>query len=270
MSDITTMARAQAQRWMDNGDEPIRSRGTVRLAQFKKNLPADLVVTVQDKESGQYVPLLLWDGKPLTCGEVLPERADLAIDEKGHLLTQADFEARYDAFLATFIFPDGADVGFEPVPNVVNYISETVDIYSESNGMIPIRFNPRLNEDFKPKQRYGPNGETEEEWLRESGKNSADIAAALQILAQNQAALTQFLMQNQNGTQVPISAPQQEAQAPAGMTPAQAVVAAGESDQEVAPCGAKIKARYLKQHQRFCNSPDCGGPGENTEGPEAA
>lgn len=269
MADITSMARAQAQRWSDNGDEVIRARGTVRLAQFKKSLPADLVVTVFDKDHNQYVPMLLWDGKPLTCGEVLPERADLALDERGRLLSQADFEARYDAFLASFIFPDGSDVGFEPIPNVVNYVSETPDIYSESNGMIPIRFDPRLNEDFKPKQRFGPNGETEEEWLRESGKNSADIASALQILAQNQAALTQFLMQNQNGTQVPISAPQQDAPA-VGMTQTEAAEAAGLPVEEVAPCGAKIKRGYLKQHQRFCNAEDCGGKGENSEGPEAA
>jgi hypothetical protein len=270
MSELKSLAQAQISRWMSNGDEPIRQRGSVRLAKFKKTLPADLEVTVFDKNREAYVPLLLSDGKPLKCGEVLPERADLALDEKGRLLSQSDFEARYDLFLNSFVFPEGSEVGFEPVPFVVNYIKETPDQWSESRGMVEIRYNPRIDEEFKPKKRFGPNGESEEEYLKDQAKSNGDIAAALSILAQNQAALTQFLMQQgAPGVNVPVAAPQQEAPAD-GMNAAAAAEAVGVSDREIAPCGKNIKKGFIKQHQRFCNSDECGGKGENTTGPEAA
>lgn len=256
--------------WMQEGHEPVRGRGTVRLYQFKKSLPKGLEVTVLDRDSGQYRPLMLSCGRPLLCSEVLPERADLALDEEGHLLSQADFEARYGEYLSAFPFPYGSEINSEPVPNVVAWVKETPDPYGESKGMIEIGFDPKLNEDFKPKARFGPNGETEEEWLKESQKNSNDVASALKVLAANQTALTEFLMRQAGETPVRVEEPPRVEPAPEpAMTAAEAASAVGASNDEVAPCGKKIRRGYLAQHQRFCNSDDCGGPGLNSSG-EAA
>jgi len=266
MAELTNIHQQQVQRWQRNGHEPIWQRGTVRLSDLRHDVPKNQPVLVLDKESGEYVPLMLACGRPLLCGEVLPERADLALDKEGRLLSQAEFEANYEKYLDSFSYPDGSDPNFEPVPNVVRFIKETPDPYGESRGMVEIGFDPHLEREFKPSARFGPNGETEEEWLRESQKNSGDIAAALKVLSENQAALTQFLLK-QNGAQASaIMAPAE----PAGVTAEEATAAAGDSTEEVAPCGKKIRKGYLAQHQRFCNSDDCGGTGENSHGPEAA
>lgn len=144
------------------------------------------------------------------------------------------------------------------------------DPWSESRGMIEIGTKQDTGE-FKPMARFGPNGESEEEWLRESKKNTQDIASALSVLAQNQSLLTEFLMkQAGNVPVVDVNARPVVTDEPIGMTAAEAAASVGGPTEEIAPCGARIKARYLKQHQRFCNHPDCGGAGENTTGPEAA
>lgn len=261
-----SIQQEQLNKWQRLGHEPMWDRGTVRLREFKRTLPRDLDVTVLDKRTGQYVPFMLPCGRPLKCGEVLPERADLALDDEGHLLSQADFEQRYDIYLAAFVYPSGSDLAFEPVPNVVQYVSEMPDPWSESKGMVTIG-TPRDTGEFVPKARFGPNGETEEEWLKESQKNVGDIASAMSKIVELQTQMAAFLMER-NGP-VPNPAPP-VIDEPAGMDSAEAVEAVGQSTEEIAPCGKKIRRGYLAQHQRFCNSEDCGGKGENTTGPEAA
>ena len=255
---MAVKAENRVMAWMQEGHEPVRARGTVRLAQYKQTFPKNLPVTVRDAETGEYRPLMLSCGRALMCHEVLPERADLGLDSDGHLLSQADFEARYGDYLSTFPYPYGSEINAEPVPNVVAWIKEMPDPFGESKGMVEIGFDPKLNEDFKPKARFGPNGETEEEWLRESSKNSTDVAAALKTLADNQALLTQFLMKQTGETAVPV------VEAPAPISSPEATEAAGKSDREIAPCGKDIKRGFLKNHQRFCNADECGGPGENS------
>lgn len=269
-AELQNIQEKQVQKWLRYGHEPIYERGTVRLRDFKKTLPPGLDVTVFSKELGTYVPLMLSCGRALKCGEVLPERADLALDDEGHLLSQGEFEQRYEAYLSAFSYPDGSDVNFEPVPYVVNYIKEMPDPWSDSRGMIEIG-TPQDTGDFKPRARFGPNGETEEEWLKESKKNTTDIAAALQVLAQNQALLTEFLTkQAGNVPIIDVNAKPVITDEPIGMTAAEASEAVGSPTEETAPCGKRIRKGYLAQHQRFCNSDDCGGDGENTTGPEAA
>ena len=258
----------QVAKWLRYGHEPVYERGTVRLREFKKTLPADREVTVFDKKNERWVPLMLSCGRPLKCGEVLPERADLALDDEGRLLSQGEFEQRYMQYLSTFSYTEGSEIGLEPIPFVVNYVKETPDRFSESRGMIEIGFDPKLDQEFKPKQRWGPNGETEEEWLKESQKNSSDIASALQILAQNQAALQEFLMKQAGNVRVEVAPVVTDE--PIGMSAEQAAEAVGNPTEETAPCGKRIKRGYLAQHQRFCNSEDCGGVGENTDPPEVA
>lgn len=262
MAELTNIHQQQVQRWQRHGHDPVWERGTVRLRELKHDVPKNQPVLVHNKDTNEYVPLILSCGRPLLCGEVLPERADLALDAEGRLLSQAEFESNYEQYLSAFSYPDGSDPNFEPVPNVVRFVKEMPDPYGESRGMVEIGFDPHLEREFRPNARFGPNGETEEEWLRESQKNSTDIAAALKVLSENQAALTQFLL-SQKGVSIPV-------ETPAGLTATDAVESAGASTEEVAPCGKKIKRGYLAQHQRFCNSNDCGGTGENSNGPEAA
>lgn len=246
----------QLQKWQRFGHEPVFERGTVRLAGLKKTLPPDLEVTVLDPATNEYVPFILTCGRPLLCGEVLPERADLALDEQGRLLNQAEFRARYEVYLDAFVYVEGSDTGFEPVPNVVNFVKETPDIYSESPGMIEIGFDPKLNEEFKPRQKYGPDGQSEEEYLRDR-EDRSDIAAALKSIADTQRILAEKMQS--------LEAPPEEPVEPQGMTAQDAVAATADTKHEEAPCGKRVKAGYVKQHKRKCNDDSCGGDGDNVK-----
>ena len=251
------------------GNEPIYARGTVRLARFKKTFPSDLAATVFDKEAESYAPLILTCGRPLLCSEILPERADLALDEKGHVLSQGEFEQNYKAYLDAFSYPDGTDTNFEPVPNVIHFIKETPDPYGESRGMVEIGWDAQVGKEFNPSQKFGPNGETEEEYKKEQAKQSGDVADALQKLAQNQELLTQFLMNQKGETPIPVEVPQQEAESEVGIHLEDAVAATSENEYERAPCGKPVRKGYVKQHMRHCKSEGCGDDSVNS-GDEAA
>tara|TARA_R100000808_G_scaffold24467_1_gene56428 strand:+ start:6981 stop:7793 length:813 start_codon:yes stop_codon:yes gene_type:complete len=254
----------QLQKWQMNGHEPVYERGSVRLANFKKSLPDDLEVTVLDPATNDYVPFILTCGRALKCGEVLPERADLALDEKGRLRSQAEFEQAYSVFLDAFVYVEGSDTGFEPVPNVVDFVRQTPDTFSESSGMIEIGFDPKLDEEFKPQRRYGPDGQSEEEYQQEQANNT-DIAAALKSIAETQALLAAQLNQVQSAP-APVSAPREQAAAAStGMNAEKAKAATADNDSAEAPCGKKVRKGYVKQHQRFCDADECGGESENAE-----
>lgn len=184
---------------------------------------------------------------------MLPERADLALDEQGRLLNQAEFRANWQVFLDAFVYVEGSDTGFEPVPNVVNFVKETPDIYSESPGMIEIGFDPKLNEEFKPRQKYGPDGQSEEDYLRDK-EDRSDIAAALKSIADTQRILAEKMQELE-------TAPEE----PQGMTAQEAVAATADTKHEEAPCGKRVRAGYVKQHQRKCNNDACGGDGDNVK-----
>ena len=249
----------QLQKWQMNGHEPVYERGSVRLANFKKSLPGDLEVTVLDPATNDYVPFMLTCGRALKCGEVLPERADLALDEKGRLRSQAEFEQAYSVFLDAFGYVEGSDTGVEPVPNVVEFVRQTPDTFSESSGMIEIGFDPKLDEEFKPQRRYGPDGQSEEEYQQEQADRT-DIASALKSIAETQALLAAQLNQVQSA---PPAVQEQAAEPVLGMTAEEAKTATADNDHTQAPCGKKVRAGYVKQHQRFCDADECGGDSEN-------
>ena len=141
----------------------------------------------------------------------------------------------------------------------MNYVKETPDPWSESSGMIEIG-TPQDTGEFKAAKRFGPNGESEEEWLKASTKNSEDVASALSKLTALQEQMATFLMAKQGVA--PVAA---VSDAPiGGMEADAAAVAVGEPTEETAPCGKRIRKGYLAQHQRFCNAEDCGGVGENS------
>lgn len=267
MSELREIDEAQQRKWAMLGHEPIYARGSVRLAEFKKNFPRDLPVTVFDKDAETYRPVILSNGKPLLAGDVLPERADLALDERGRVLSQGEFERNYEQYLDAFVYPAGSDPHYEPVPNVVNYIKETPDTFSSSRGMVEIGFDPKLNAPFRPNQRYGPNGETEEEWKREQAKQSSDTTAILKQLAETQALLL-AMVAKQNGQPLPEPTPEPAADVAVqveAMSTAEAIEATADNDRERAPCGKYVTRGYIKQHMRHCADDACGDGSVNSE-----
>lgn len=264
---IQQIDKAQRDKWAMLGHEPVYARGTVRLASLKKSFPRDLVVTVFDKDAEAYRPLILWDGKPLHAHEILPERADLALDERGRVLSQGEFEQNYALYLDAFVYPPGSDPRLEPVPNVVSFISEEPDKFSESRGMVPIRFNPRLDQEFKPRQRYGPNGETEEEWKREQSRNNGnDLGALVKLLAEalkgNAVNAVPVAEVENSGEEIPTHVDP--------ITPDEAVAALADNDRELAPCGKAVKKGYTAQHIRHCKNEACGEDSVNSHRNEEA
>lgn len=250
----------QLQAWQMQGHEPVYERGVVRLAKYRKSFPKDLEVTVLDPADGQYKPLILSCGRPLLVSECMPERADLALDEEGHLISQGEFAQRYDEYLNTFMYPQGADVSAEPVPNVVDYIKKMQDPWGESAGMVEVGFDAKLDEEFRPKQRFGPNGETEEEWRERQGESNREFARELvrEMLAAQRGEASQPEIKPE-----PEAAP--EAESP-GLDAAQAAAStSAEGDREQMPCGVWKKRGYRAQHMRHCNHELCGGPGVNAK-----
>lgn len=257
----------QLRKWQLMGAEPVFARGTVRLPELKKSFGNDVPVTVLDRETMAYKPLILSDGGPLMAHEVLPERADLALDKDGHLLNQGDFSQNYEKYLDSFIYPQGSNPRDEPVPNVVNFVKEAPDPYTESSGMVEIRFDPKLDQPFRPHQRFGPNGESEEEWKREQARQSGDTAAILKQLAETQAQIASMLAKSggQPVNDTPQAPAPVETEIPvAAMTAAEAVEATSDDDREQAPCGKYVTRGYVKQHQRHCADEACGDGSVNS------
>lgn len=262
-AEIQNMHEAQLRRWQIHGHTPVYERGTVRLNGMQKSFPKDLEVTVLDRSTGEYRPLMLTCGRPLKCSEVLPERADLALDEEGHVLTQGEFEQNYSMYLNAFAYPYGSDPNCEPVPNVVDFIRVHPDPYGESRGMVEIGWDAKLNQEFSPKQRFGPNGETEEEWRKAQNQNSNDISAALKILAENQVELTRFL-KGEKFEPAPEPLVGDADPGPEPMAVREAVEATAENDHERAPCGKSVRKGYVKQHMRHCKNDGCGDESVNS------
>ena len=253
-------------KWQMMGAEPVFARGTCRLVEFRKTFSSEVPVTVLDKATMSYKPLILSDGAPLMAHEVLPERADLALDEDGHLLAQGEFSQNYERYLDSFIYPAGSNPRDEPVPNVVHFVKEMPDPYTESSGMIEIRFDPKLDQPFRPNQRFGPNGESEEEWKREQSKAAGDTTAILKQLAETQAQLAALIAGQKPANNQPAPAEPEPVEIPiSAMTTSEAVTATSDDDRELSPCGRRyIRKGYAAQHMRHCDAPECGDGSVNS------
>src|SRR6056297_1418165 len=185
--DAQQIASENFKRWQSNPGtyEFIPEREICRLVKYKKTFSEDVLV----KRDG--VPLILrTSGKPLRACDVLPERADLALDMDGNLLSQGDFKARYYEWLGSFTFPEGTEIGLEPCPEVSDYVSREPDRYSESNGYIEIYFDPKLNQEWTPSEKYDTEGRTQEEREAEASAsvNNRLVEALMQKLSGDQVA----------------------------------------------------------------------------------
>ena len=124
-------------KWTAAGHEVIHERGTFRHKAYRKNLDPNTPVKIDG------VQFITSHGHALTYGDILPERADLALDIDCNVLPQHEFENRYLEYLNWFDFGEGSDPKAEYIPHVTKYISQTPDVFSESPGMVEIGFDAR-------------------------------------------------------------------------------------------------------------------------------
>lgn len=124
-------------KWTAAGHEVISERGLFRHKSFKKAFPRDAVVKVDG------APLMNY-GKPVKIADLLPERADLALDADGNVVSQEEFGRRYLQWLGWFSFVEGSDITAEPVPGVLDYLIRVPDRFSESPGFVDVNYDARV------------------------------------------------------------------------------------------------------------------------------
>jgi len=122
---------------MAAGHEPIHERQTFRHRLFKKNLKPDHQVRLANGEP------LVSHGHNVVVGDMLPERADLCLDEDGRLVSQGEFDDRYMEMLKWYDLVEGSDPKAEYIPNVKAYALKVPDRFSESPGMVDIGYDAR-------------------------------------------------------------------------------------------------------------------------------
>ena len=167
-------------KWTAAGHEVLHDRGTFRHKAFKKDLPRDLVIR---REGG--LPFITHHDHELHAGDVLPERADLALDAEGNVLPQHIFEKRYLEFLNWFDFVEGSDPKAEPIPNVEQYISLTYDMFSESNGMVEIGFDAHKPAPEERTHMYNPQNDELIEIVKGQGDALDTTLAAVKRLLED-------------------------------------------------------------------------------------
>ena len=263
MSERTVgISEDNLKRWSSMGYEIIYERGTVRLPQFRKTFAKDVNVTVYSEEVGGYVPYILpQSGKVLRANDVLPERADLALDEKGRVLHQGDFANNYATWLESWSMGENAEPGCEPIPKVINYISTVQDTFSGSGGPIEIGFDPKIHEDIKvPGQLYDAEGEPSEAKPADSGSSELMKMLLEKIDPSTAATIARDLVEKHG---IPkIEAPTGGDEIPTAAVPADKPKPTYK-ELEAAPCGKQITKGYVAQHINHCSKEECGGPKED-------
>lgn len=167
-----------ARRLQAAGHELIPSRRTYRHAGYRQNHHGDTIVGV--RVDGLKVPLLTSAGKAISIQDVLPERADLAIDETGCVVTQAVFEERWISFLDnTMLYGDPKS---EPIPNAEQWIRQTPDTFSESPGYVEIGYDARKPADEIRTHVYDPLRDELVEKLNEQSERSTVMLDAVKGL----------------------------------------------------------------------------------------
>ena len=118
------------------GHEIIPGRRTYRHRDYRHRLNADQGIFVEED-----VPMRDYNGEPVKVGMLLPERIDLACDEKGIIVSQAEFERRWLEFIEnTMLY---GDPGSEPIPDVLKFIRMVPDRFSEGPGVIEVGYDAR-------------------------------------------------------------------------------------------------------------------------------
>lgn len=124
-------------RWTAAGHEVIHDRMVFRHKMMRKEFPCDAIVKYRDGSP------VISCGKTVRISDVLPERADIALDADGKLIDERDFERRYKEYARWFQYIEGTDIDAEPVPDPLDYVLATPDEFSESNGFVRINFDAR-------------------------------------------------------------------------------------------------------------------------------
>jgi len=160
-------------RWMAAGHEVVHERSTFRHKAYKKEFDKHTPVTQDGAQ------LIMSNGHALVAGDILPERADLALDMDGCVLPQHEFEKRYREYLNWFTMVEGSDPSAEYVPNAVQYISQTPDTFSESPGMVEIGFDASKPAEEERTHRYDPERDEMVEVMKTQGDALAKTVEAL-------------------------------------------------------------------------------------------
>lgn len=158
-------------KWQTAGHEVMYDRSTYRHKAFRKHFASDAIIKVDG------VPLLL-HGKTVKVADTFPERADLALDEDGNLVTQHEFSRRYKDWLTWFSWNEATDLSAEPIPGVLEYVTATYDRFSESRGLVEINFDARKPAEEVATHKYDPNSDK----LIEMAETQATIAKGLEYL----------------------------------------------------------------------------------------
>ena len=150
-------------RWTVAGHEVVHERATFRHKAYKKDLPPETTIKING------APLLSSQGKSITVGDVLPERADLALDMDGNVLPSHEFEKRYREFLNWFTYVEGSDPGAEPIPDAAVYVCQVPDSFSESPGMVEACWDARVPAAEERTHQYDPDKDKMVEMVQKQG-----------------------------------------------------------------------------------------------------
>ena len=168
-----------ARRLQAAGHEIIPARRTYRHAGFKQDFHPDTIVGVRGPD-GTKTPLLNSFGGQITVGEILPERADLALDETGCIVPQSLFEERWVAFLDnTMLY---GDPKMEPIPDVEKWVRMIPDKFSEGPGYIEVGFDAQKPAEMEATHVYDPGKNEIIDKLNEQGETQVVVAEAIKTL----------------------------------------------------------------------------------------
>lgn len=176
--------------WQAAGHEVIHERGTFRHKTYRKDFPPETVIRKRDgmpyltnhkDENGELHTLL--------TGEVLPERADMCLDEKGRMIDQHEFEKRYiNDFLSWFKWVEQSEIEAEPIPNAERWICMIPDPFSESPGMVEVGFDAHRPADMERTHKYDPQRDELVEIMKVDREAQTITLKAVQQLLETQAA----------------------------------------------------------------------------------
>ena len=105
---------------------------------FAKQISPDTLLQYRDKP--------VWNGflgRYVQIGDLLPERVALAVDDKGNVVDQREFQENYRAYLNGFGLPK-RDPNLEPCPAVLRYLLVWTDkSFPEDDGrFVELGFTP--------------------------------------------------------------------------------------------------------------------------------
>lgn len=241
---------------------------------FASNLPAEQEILVNGKPVHN-VGLR----RNVVIADLLPERVALAVDERGEVLPQEEFQRRWEVYWSGFQMKGKWDD--DPIPRALPYLLTVIDETRGSDGShiayCDLGFDPHATGDVQQTGKYTTDGELYDVWLARHQQDEArdrvhdEVAAKATLLRQlaadgtiDQATcnekLAKLLVESIEGAQevepdeelaeepdeVPAST---DAQGPAPITKS--------TDSEVAPCGKKVSAGYVRQHAMRCTKDEC-------------